>query len=92
MAWIDGLRGHDEVKAFGLPRLSAWESARLLNSRYGVETNRVAGCVVSQELVWYVHGYNFVAKSRVNARFAKDVFAECADDAESATESVASPK
>ena len=91
-AWIDGLRGHDEVQTFGLPRGSSWEAARLLSTRYAVETNRVAGCVVSQDLVWYVRGYNSVARSRINARFGKDVFAECLDAAESAPESETSEK
>ena len=80
-AWLDGLRGHQEIQVFGLRRASASESARLLSARYGVETNRVAGCVVSEGLVWYVHGYNSVFKSRMDARYGRGVFSACAGDA-----------
>lgn len=87
-AWIDGLRGHDEIQVYGLRRRSAGEFDRLLMSRYGVETNHVAGCVVSPELIRYARGYNSITRSRVNARFARDVFAECAEDAEASVDAV----
>jgi hypothetical protein len=82
VAWADGVRGHQEVKVFGLPPSWAWEYARLVRERYGVEINPVAGCVVTQDLVWYVDGYNAVARPGIVARHGKDIFAECAEEAQ----------
>ena len=80
-AWIDSARGHHEIKVYGLPAPWRSEYARLVYERYGVEINPVAGCVVSQELVWYVDGYNSVARQRILARHGKDIFAECTKEA-----------
>jgi hypothetical protein len=55
--------------------------ARLLETRYGVEIKSVAGCVVTDQLVNYIEGYNTVSRSRIEARLGKDVFAECAQEA-----------
>jgi len=85
-AWADGARDHHEVKVFGLPPPWAGEYARLARERYGVEVNAVAGCVVTQDLVWYVDGYNSVAEPRIRARHGKDIFAECAEEARAAWE------
>jgi len=85
-AWADGARGHDEVREFGLPPPWAGEYARAVRGKYGVEVNTVAGCVVTQDLVWYVGGYNSVARPRIVARHGKDIFAECAAEARSAWE------
>ena len=57
-----------------------------LRERYGVEINPVAGCVVTKDLVWYVDGYNSVARPRIVARHSKDIFAECAAEARVAWE------
>jgi hypothetical protein len=85
-AWVDAIRGHDELKVYGLPSPWAGEYARLLEQRYGVEIDPVAGCVVTEGLVWYVDGYNSVARPRIVARRGKDVFAECAKEARAAWE------
>ncbi|MDB5306327.1 MAG: hypothetical protein JWO38_529 [Gemmataceae bacterium] len=85
-AWADHSRGHYELKGIGLPPPWAGEYARLVLDRYGVAVNSVAGCVVTQDLVWYVDGYNVVSKSRIQARFGKDIFAECAEEARAAWE------
>jgi hypothetical protein len=53
-----------------------------LSSRYGVESRTVAGCVVTEDLHWYVSGYNSVSCRLANERYGKDIFAECAADAE----------
>lgn len=83
-AWNDTQAGHYEVKTFGLPAPWARDYRRLVQERYGVAIYAEAGCVVSEELVWYVQGYNSVSKPRITARFGKDIFAECAADAKKA--------
>jgi hypothetical protein len=84
VAYADAFRGHDEIKEFGLPPPWAEDYARLLSQRYGVEVNQVAGCCVTQDLEWYVDGYNSVTCARLTAHFGKDIFAECFADAEAA--------
>ncbi len=85
-AWADGARGHNEVKVCGLPPPWDGEYIRLVRQRYGVEVNAVAGCVVTQDLVRYVNGYNSVAKPRIRTQHGKDIFAECANEAREAWE------
>jgi hypothetical protein len=48
----------------------------MLRERYGIETRRVAGCVVSQSLVAYAEGYNSVGADAANRKFGHDVFQE----------------
>jgi hypothetical protein len=83
-AWADHARGHLEVKVYGEP--CPWDHAyaRLLKERYGVEFNRVAYCVVTPGLVSYVRGYNSISVPRLNGRFGRDIFGECAAEAEAA--------
>ncbi len=86
VAWLDQARGHRELKIYGLPPGWDGEYARLLQSRYGVVLNPVAGCVVPDRLAAYVDGYNAVSRPRIEAHFGRDVFAECAEDARMASE------
>jgi hypothetical protein len=90
-AWVDGARGHNEVKTYGLPMGWDGEYARLLREKYGVEVNWVAGCVVTRDLVEYVDGYNSVATARIEAEYGKDIFAECTEEARAAWE-LANPR
>jgi len=80
-ASFDNARGHYEIQVFGKP--PPWESelARLLQTRYGVEIKSVAACIVTDQLVNYIEGYNAVSRSRIETRLGKDVFAECAREA-----------
>ena len=87
VAWVDYTRGHYEVQTFGYPAPWAWEFRRLIQERYGVEVKAVAGCVVSPQLVWYVHGYNSVSCSRLRKKFGKDILAECVKEAQAAWQS-----
>lgn len=80
-AWADHASGHYEIKTYGYPAPWAWEYRRLVKERYGVEINAEAGCVVTQDLVWYVDGYNSVSRPRIVARHGKDIFAECTTEA-----------
>jgi len=81
VALFDDARGHYEIKVYGLPAEWSYEYARLMKLRYGVEINAVAGCIVTDQLVNYVAGYNAVSQPRIEERFGKDVFAECAEEA-----------
>lgn len=85
MAWWDGLRGRDVIKVYGMiggPARQEYE--RLLGARYGVEFDRVAGCVVTTELVEYADGYNRVSMPQIRAKWGKDVFTACSIDAHAA--------
>jgi hypothetical protein len=81
MAYADRARGHREVKVYGYPPRERAEYARLLRERYGVKLNAVAGCVVTEELTWYVRGYNAVSSRRLNEEYGRDIFAECWEEA-----------
>jgi uncharacterized protein (TIGR03067 family) len=77
MARIDHARGHYKFKVYG--SLIPWEKeyARLLQQRYGVAWDRVASCVVSEELAWYAGGYNSVSQHLLLEKYGKDIFEEC---------------
>jgi hypothetical protein len=79
---FDRLLGHDEVMWYG--ELLPWDHdyTRLLDERYGIRGNKVAECVVGEELARYVRGYNSVAEPRLREKHGKDVLAECAADAQ----------
>lgn len=81
MAHIDHLRGHDEVKTFGLPAEWSDDYAGLLRDRYGVELNSVAGCTPPVSLMQYVEGYNRVSESYLQQKYGKDILEECAEEA-----------
>jgi len=81
MAHVDHIRGHAEIKTFGLPASWRGEYGRLLQEKYNVKLNTVAGCCVTPGLVSYVGGYNQVAKWYAIRRIGKDVFQECAEQA-----------
>src|SRR5262249_44501048 len=81
VARIDIARGKYRVLGFGLPPSWQPEYARLLRERYGIEYRPVAGCIVSESLVSYVHGYTLVSMAAANRKFGHDVFEESAEDA-----------
>jgi hypothetical protein len=81
-ARFDIARGHYEIEAYGLPVPWRPEYARLLNERHGVRVHTVALCIVSQSLRSYADSYNRVSVAAVNRKFGRDVFKECADDAD----------
>jgi hypothetical protein len=51
-------QGTLRLKTYGLPPRGESEYARLLEERYGVELNRVAGCAVMEPTIEYVRHYN----------------------------------
>jgi hypothetical protein len=82
MAYIDHARGHYEIQAAGLPPPWVGRYTRLLEDRYGVRLNCVAGCVVTNNLMWYVGGYDSVSKRLLVEKHGRDIFAECASVAQ----------
>ncbi len=79
-AYVDYYRGHYETKKFGaLPPMWVDEYELLIKARYGVQTNRVAGCVVDQDIVWYVSGYNSTMIDLLKEKHGRDIFEECAN-------------
>jgi hypothetical protein len=83
-AWFDCSRGHYRVKSAGLPVRWYREYCRLLRERYGVEDEAIADCEVYPDVDWYLRGYNSISEPRILARFGKDIFAECHQEARTA--------
>jgi hypothetical protein len=77
MAHIDHARGHHEVQTYGLPELWDTVYANLLKDWYDVDMYPVAGCVVDDQLVRYVGGYNAVSCRLIEQEHGRDIFQEC---------------
>jgi len=80
MARIDITRGKREIKGFGTPSLNSFYYVDNLKSKYNIEYNRVAGCFVTDQVVAYCDGYNFVMSNHLKSKFGKDVLDECWQD------------
>jgi hypothetical protein len=81
VACFDQARGHYEIQATGLPAPWRGETARLLQTRYGVELRTVAACLVPLDVEMYVSGYSAVSEPHMLAHFGKNVLAECKEEA-----------
>jgi hypothetical protein len=81
VAHLDHARGRYEVLSAGYPAPWSGEYSCLLEERYGVKINRVADCVVSPWLGWYINGYNPTSRRLLEERYGKDIFRECAEEA-----------
>lgn len=81
MAEIDCLRGHYEMKSAGLLGPGAGRYRQLLEERYGVRVDGMAGCMVSWDLSSYIDGYNRVAGRYLRGKYEKDIFQECLEAA-----------
>jgi len=81
-AKIDISHGQYKVLGYGLP--TPWRSnyAALLNSRFGVRYEAVAGCTVTQGIVDYVEAYDKESSSAINRKFGRDVLKEAVDETE----------
>lgn len=73
----DLLWGHYEIKVAGKRASYSTKYEDLLQKRYSIQTNVVAGCVVDADLSEYMTAYNAVARKGIIKHFGKDVFAEC---------------
>jgi hypothetical protein len=81
VAWYDLALGDYKIKGAGYPAPEYWEYRKLLQERYGVQINAVAGCVVDEELDWYIDGYNSISSPRIKAHFGENIFEECSEEA-----------
>ena len=70
----DLAKGTFAVETMGLRRSDSFERDEILRQRHGIETRVVAGCVVTEELVAHMEGYNSVMKPEIRRRFGQDVF------------------
>jgi hypothetical protein len=86
MANIDYARGHFEIQTYGYPAPWYGEYSRLLDERYEVKLNRVAGCVVWPGLRWYANGYNKEMRTHLIEDYGRDIFEECQQIARKASE------
>ena len=75
-------RGRYQLLGYGLPSPSRPEYARCLRERYGIQFHAVAGCIVSESLVSYVNAYDSTLEEAARKRFGRNVFSECADEAD----------
>ena len=80
-AKADLSHGRFRELGFGLPAPWLPLYASILKERYGVEFEGVAGCMVTQETVNYVRGYNAVSAEAILRRFGRDVLTEAEQEA-----------
>jgi hypothetical protein len=81
-AHIDMRRGRYQLLGYGLPSPTRPEYARCLRERYGIQFHAVTGCIVSESLVSYVNAYDSTLEEDARRRFGRNVFDECANDAD----------
>lgn len=67
---------------YALPARWREDYAGILQQKYGIEMNVVAGCGVTNALTAYVEGYNEVVGGFAIRKFGRDVFGEVAREAE----------
>ena len=80
MARYDIARGRYRILVYGaIPGRSPYYKT-LLHDRYGIEVEKIAGCVDSTSLVFYADAYNRVSVAAANRKFGHDVFKECSDE------------
>src|SRR5689334_12901465 len=82
LAAADIRAGKLKIKAFGKPVRWREEYATILTREYGIEFEVVAGCLVSDELVAEVRGYNEVATQRIEERFGQGILDKVSEQAQ----------
>lgn len=71
-----------KVKTFGTIVTWFQEWRKILLNEYNVEIEVVSGCVVSDETVEYVNGYNKISEAEIKKKFGEDIFEKTLDEAE----------
>jgi hypothetical protein len=77
-AEIDLRRGHYTILLYGLPPRDEARYLHTLKDRFGVQSKRVANCIVSQPLLDYADSYNKVIDAALQRKFNRDVFQDTA--------------
>jgi hypothetical protein len=80
-ARVDLAMGRYQLLAVGHPAPWSAEYANPLKSRYDVEYRQVALCIVSRSEVDCVEACDAVSASAANAKYNRDIFTECYEDA-----------
>jgi hypothetical protein len=80
-AHSDLARGHYKILAYGLPPAGAGEYKAILQSRYGVEYQQAAFCIVSPALMKYVDAYDGVTETAIAQKYGHDIFKKSWDEA-----------
>jgi hypothetical protein len=70
------------IKTYGYPVEWIGKYRQLMHNRLGVELMTVAGCVVTEELVENVRGYNRRMKQEIAARFGPNALDDIRKEAE----------
>jgi hypothetical protein len=61
------------IRTYGEPIVGYYPDKEILAKDYGVELKAVAGCVVSEELVENVRGYNEAQQAEIERRFGEGI-------------------
>src|SRR5262245_12686045 len=77
----DIANGHLELRTYGLPPNSTFIYEQLLQERLGVTYNRVAGCMVTDQLVRDADAYNEVMTKEIEDRFGKGILDQIFEEA-----------
>lgn len=75
MARNDFAQGRYRILVFGMRREGS-PSDKFLQKQYGVTTDPIAGCLVSDGILGTAEGYNSTMKPLLNEKFGKDIFKE----------------
>jgi hypothetical protein len=63
------------MECYGLRRGEMIENAdRIMQKRYGIVHRQIAGCMVDDQIVGHVKGYNDVMRAEILRRFGADFF------------------
>ncbi|WP_257307569.1 hypothetical protein [Geothrix campi] len=81
-AGVDLLRGKPEMKVHGLGMSYSMIYWNLLETRYGLHSEIVAGCVVTERQFAYWQGYNRTIRAYYNHKYGRDIFEECDQEAQ----------
>jgi len=73
--------GRYRMLELGLPPPWLPKYEQLLAQRYGIGSQRVAGCIVTPSQLAYVESYNEAVEAALNRKYGRDVFDECYHDA-----------
>jgi hypothetical protein len=73
--------GHPKLKTLGLPAPWINEYAKLLKERLGIELERIAGCVVNQDLLTYSRAYNSVIQEGAEKKYGRNIFDQLRQEA-----------
>jgi hypothetical protein len=73
--------GHYRLLGYGLPGFEREEYVRLLRTRYGVEFEEIAKCIVSRSLVAYADAYNSISGEAIEKKFGHNVLENTFEDA-----------